>query len=450
MSLLLATAGELVAPPVDTFLMSKQTVLWPWLATAESGVWSHVENASSIFGGYVQSTLQNYYQEWSNVTLQAGSYTISYVGLTAANGGIGHVSFGGADTSARLDTYTAGTDYNTVVSDTFTVETTARGTIRIAVDSKNASSSSFRFRPCQIIIRKTSADSDAGSDLDNLPWFVDCPPVNYNATTGPATLVQTTSTAWGSYVRLSDAINEYTEYKVWLTQGTYTMSMVSVNGTSGGIATLTIDGGSSLGTVDTYNGSTTYNNVGTITSINVATTGIHTIRLTAATKNASSGGYNLDVAWIQFRKTSTTGEISVTGTTYGQETLELWPWFADTTDSDTFALSASDLHYGTFSAGTPAINDSQNYAVSIKPGTYDVDLVGQTTAASGIVHLSLDGGSDLDTVDLYSGSTVRNVTSTLSGSLSSGTINLNMDSKNASASDYDNNLTFARLVRTGA
>ena len=433
----------------DTFLMATRHYLFPQLASATSGSWAWLALGSAMFGGWYRSTgVINDSWESANLVLQPGTYSVKALVTTTNEAGIASIYFDGVDTGANLDMYSGSIVYNQVISDTFTVATKTRGTIKVLMETKNASSSAYRCEMNQLEITKTTAESNAGADLDDLPWQAHVPPVASSAATGPMTLLQSSTYAWGTLVRLTSTLNHYVEYKVDLKQGTFALDLYFARDGNRAILTVAIDG-TDVGTIDQY-GATELNSLATLTGITVATSGVHTVRLTAATKHASSTGYDSYVNWIKFRKTTTTGAITATGATYAPETLELWPWFAGTTNSDTFAIGASYINFGAFSAGTAAINDDQQWSASLNSGTYDVTEFATTGAASGIAHLSLDGGSDLDTVDHYSGSTVYNVALAMSGALSSGVISVAMDSKNASSSNYKNNITMIRLVRTGA
>jgi hypothetical protein len=72
--------------------------------------------------------------------------------------------------------------------------------------------------------------------------------------------------------------------------GTWTLKLLYTASNGGGIFTVSVDG-SSIGTIDSYNGSTTYNNVGTIAGWTVATAGVYALNLKMATKHASSSSY---------------------------------------------------------------------------------------------------------------------------------------------------------------
>jgi len=101
-----------------------------------------------------------------------------------------------------------------------------------------------------------------------------------------------TFTASGTldYVNSTGAQNAYMEWKVPLSAGTWTLAMNHYAGANRGIYTLTIDGGSSLGTIDGYNG-TSVGAYSTITGIAVTTNTTALVRLTMATKNASASSY---------------------------------------------------------------------------------------------------------------------------------------------------------------
>lgn len=90
------------------------------------------------------------------------------------------------------------------------------------------------------------------------------------------------------------AQNDEITFPVALATGTYKFEIYYVKGNNCGILTLQIDG-SSVGTIDMYNGSTSYDISGSITGIVVATAGLKTVSLKIATKNASSSNYRMNL-----------------------------------------------------------------------------------------------------------------------------------------------------------
>jgi hypothetical protein len=85
----------------------------------------------------------------------------------------------------------------------------------------------------------------------------------------------------------SDVQNDQLDYKIYLATGTYTFSMIGITTTTGAILTLLFDN-VSQGTIDLYSGGTVHNVLKTITNIVVATPGLITLSIKAATRNASN------------------------------------------------------------------------------------------------------------------------------------------------------------------
>lgn len=74
-----------------------------------------------------------------------------------------------------------------------------------------------------------------------------------------------------------------------LSSGTYTLTVVTFKDTDRGIMTVAIDG-TSVGTLDTYDTQAVLID-STLTGLAVTSTAVHTLKITMATKNASSSSY---------------------------------------------------------------------------------------------------------------------------------------------------------------
>lgn len=99
------------------------------------------------------------------------------------------------------------------------------------------------------------------------------------------------------------ALNDAISYKnVGLQGGTYTFRLWYDSNNSFGKVHLLIDG-VDVGSIDTYTAGAATASTNTIASITVAT-GLHTIQLKAASKNASSSGYNIYIDAWQLVKTA--------------------------------------------------------------------------------------------------------------------------------------------------
>lgn len=85
------------------------------------------------------------------------------------------------------------------------------------------------------------------------------------------------------------AQNSYIEYEVPLAPGTWTIDLFHRTGPNRGIYTLSLDG-TNVGTVDGYNASA-LNQRTSVAGVTVAAGGVKALRVTMATKNASSTAY---------------------------------------------------------------------------------------------------------------------------------------------------------------
>ena len=409
MSLLLAARKPAAGESVDTFQMARRQTFWPQLNTAESGTWGWAASGSKLFGGAYEnsSKASGDYVEFANLPLFAANAKIKFLYSKLSDGGIIKIYWNG-DQLGTLDTYNGSTTHNNIATVDLGTVTAGRGTLRLISDTKNASSSGYKISVQQVEVVQLTGDA-AGTSLDDLPFVVDCPPSSYSDTTAAGTITQDTSTMWGTYIRTAQSLDQYTEYKVWIPQGTYDLDMIFYRGTNRAIATVSING-SDVGTIDQY-GSSARNVTGTISSISIAATGVHTVRMTAASKHASSTGYFLLPQWMQFRKTTTTGAIAGTGATYGRETMELWPWFEEGSMAGwIFDVGSSFLHYGNIKDA--GIGITLNLEHSLNPGTYSGLTVAREGTSRALVTITENGGAALDSMDWYNPSNVLIATRT--------------------------------------
>jgi len=101
----------------------------------------------------------------------------------------------------------------------------------------------------------------------------------------------------------SDAVNDEINYSVWLNAGTYTFDILHSKGTNNAIITAYIDA-DSVGTIDTYNAATQYNQRGTLTGFVVATSGLKTLKIKSTSKNGASTGYKQQLYGIRIFRTA--------------------------------------------------------------------------------------------------------------------------------------------------
>lgn len=151
----------------------------------------------------------------------------------------------------------------------------------------------------------------AATILDFLePWLVDINPQisDYSAVVG----------TWGinnfvgeganlypsggiAFINSSSAQNDAISYPIVLSSGLWTITLHTRKSSNLGIYTVQIDG-VTVGTYDGYSASAAYGK-GQITGVAVVA-GMHTLKLIAATKNASSTSYLMELFGISLRRTT--------------------------------------------------------------------------------------------------------------------------------------------------
>lgn len=132
--------------------------------------------------------------------------------------------------------------------------------------------------------------------IDIVPFFA-------SAASGSWVFGADSASLMAGWVQAGATQNEYIEYPVYLISGTYSFYLLHCKDTNRGIYTFALDG-SSIGTIDGYNGSTSRNQTGSITGVSVASSGLKTLRVTMATKNASSSAYQATIQLITIIKTA--------------------------------------------------------------------------------------------------------------------------------------------------
>ncbi len=94
----------------------------------------------------------------------------------------------------------------------------------------------------------------------------------------------------------------YLEWDIPLQAGTWTIDVVYVKNHDAGILSLSLDGDTLGPEIDAYvpeEDGVEYNQVATVQRVNVATTGIHTLRIKTAAKNPASADYFGYLTWIR-------------------------------------------------------------------------------------------------------------------------------------------------------
>jgi len=119
--------------------------------------------------------------------------------------------------------------------------------------------------------------------------------VDYNGRVGTWAVVSDTAAVWlgGQLHNSPGSVNDEVGIGQFYVpaSGDYTVYSLTKKGADQGIIHAFING-VDLGTYDTYNGSITYNNLGSI-SLGTLTSGLKALSLKIATKNGSSSGYNV-------------------------------------------------------------------------------------------------------------------------------------------------------------
>ena len=101
---------------------------------------------------------------------------------------------------------------------------------------------------------------------------------------------------------------------------------------------------------------------------------------------------------------------------------------------------------------TGAQNAEVTFKVLLAAGTWTLYLLHAKFNSFGIITFRVDGGASVGTIDLYNGSLIGNQRSTVAGIVvaTSGIhdLNLKMETKNASSSNYFGDISLIQLART--
>ncbi len=113
------------------------------------------------------------------------------------------------------------------------------------------------------------------------------------------------STSAASYTYIANgsaAQNDAIGQPLRLAAGSWNLTLMFLANSSYGIITVKLDG-VSVGTIDCYAASATWNQTATV-SFTVPTDGEHVVSFVLATKNASSSGYGSVIESLQLRRTA--------------------------------------------------------------------------------------------------------------------------------------------------
>jgi hypothetical protein len=158
----------------------------------------------------------------------------------------------------------------------------------------------------------TPSDGDLWWDTDDAtvvsggydPWIIDVFVFDATGNTNWSTMNRSIGAeVYGNDIYSSGAQNDARWWNVYIPAGTWTFILHHVKAANQGIYDVQIDG-SSIGTIAGYAGTTSYDNVSTITGVSVATTSLKTLKLLMATKNASASNYYGEINHIALHRTA--------------------------------------------------------------------------------------------------------------------------------------------------
>lgn len=445
MPMLLTGAGSSRPGPLNSALLAARQVLWPQLASAANQSPTWAAGGSSIFGGWTLRSGLGTYWEHPPLYLPAGNYTTRMLCINQSNAGIVTLSLSGEDV-ATFDLYGGSSVANQIEVDTFTVDTPGFYTPRFTITGQTGSGNNTWINQVEIV---SSSPYYTTTDA-LLPGVVDVPPYLYSADSGTVTWVASihSSRMWGGHLaEITSSANWWIEWSVWLPAGTFDLGIVAFLGTNYGIVDFTLDG-SPIGTVDFYDPVGASNALKTLSGISVGATGLHTLRLTCTSKNASSSNKFIGLNWMQFVRTAAANLPA----TRGRETIELYPWMADDASTTLSWLSLpSAIFYGHLHAGIAIGNWIEFSNLDLSSGSWEAEILHSKNTSYGIAHLLLDG-ADQGQADFFAGSLTHNQRSTIAFTVATSglhTLRLSADSKNASSTGYYLPMQLIRLTRTG-
>lgn len=135
------------------------------------------------------------------------------------------------------------------------------------------------------------------------PWIIDVFVFNATGNTNWSTMNSNGGQVYARDIYSTGAQNAARWWDIFIPAGTWTFILRYVKAANQGIYDVQIDG-SSIGTIDGYAGSTTYDNTATITGVVVSTGGKKTLKLIMSSKHASSSNYYGEINHIALHRTA--------------------------------------------------------------------------------------------------------------------------------------------------
>lgn len=312
-------------PGDDLVYLPHRQILPIWAPDAAQAFTGRTTDADVIQQRAYHSSTVGDYVEWTR-SLGAGSNTLTFFAQTGPDRGAVEVLLDGTlVTSVDLYAASAGDNYKAQVA--MTVATSGSHAVRLRIGTKNASSSGDLVAISSVeVTHGGSAPVDASNVLPTPAQSVyQISAFQWSATSGTPSVVDPGTNA-GEKISLS-GLGAYIEYEIPVEEGTYSLKAVMGKGSSYGSLTFSVEG-STVGVVDGYAASTATPDVEAVPgTFVVAKRSQIKIRLTVATKNASSTGYDLLLAWIGVYRASATSEFQ-----QGESApsgLEMLPWHAE-------------------------------------------------------------------------------------------------------------------------
>jgi len=224
--------------------------------------------------------------------------------------------------------------------------------------------------------------------------------------------------------------------------GEYEIQVVYEKSTAGGKLDILIDDNTIISGLDTYNGSTTHNNVSKYYGVKIAD-GRHYIKIKNNGKNGSSSGNAVNLQWINFIKrrgheNGGSGDFLLLSDEINERSNTAWVFGvlgSGIYNNEIFQSSASNLNY-------------TEGSIFIKGGLYRIDYIYETYIDRALVDVWIGNTQIISLLDCYGGAVENNI-KTVYVRLQQGknNIRISANGKNASSSNYYVIMQGLRAVR---
>lgn len=135
-------------------------------------------------------------------------------------------------------------------------------------------------------------------------WMVEIDaPMGGLGNTNWDTVNQNSGAVFGGWIVASGAQNAQIYWDIYLTAGTWEIAAMHSKAGDFGIMTFSLDG-TSVGTIDGYNGTYVVNQRSEITGVTVASSGKKRLAVTMATQNALATSFGMQLNHLTLRRTA--------------------------------------------------------------------------------------------------------------------------------------------------